>query len=209
MNDEKKPEEIGVPAVPEPPKPPKPPAPKPPEPTPPAPEPPQDIEPQEWSSDPDEVVNDAPPKSPVAAALLSLVPFGLGHLYLGQYSRALAFFAGFWVPILLLELPLLGIFFFFFGIFDAFRQAQLINLAAGEGRELPAGPFQGGLAAGVFLVVLGGVLLCRKWIDFYVVQEFLQTWYPAILVLIGVYFIYGAVKENRRSAEESEEIDSY
>ena len=29
-------------------------------------------------------------KSPVAAAILALVPFGLGHLYLGQYSRAIA-----------------------------------------------------------------------------------------------------------------------
>ncbi len=209
MNDEKKPEEIGVPAVPEPPKPPKPPTPKPPEPKPPEPKEPEPAEALETrSSDHDEAADDAPPKSPVAAALLSLVTFGLGHLYLGQYSRALAFFVGFWAPILLLELPLLGIFFFFFAIFDAFRQAQLINLAAGEGRELPAGPFQGGLAAGIFLVVLGGVLLCRQWIDFYLVREFLQTWYPAILVLIGAYFIYGAVKENRQP-EDDDEVDDY
>lgn len=208
MTDEKKPEEIGVPAAPEPPKPPKPPAPRPPEPKPPEPEPAEALESQDWIPQSDESLDDSPPKSPVAAALLSLVPFGLGHLYLGQYSRALAFFVGFWAPILLLELPLLGIFFFFFAIFDAFRQAQLINLAAGEGRELPAGPFQGGLAAGVFLVVLGGVLLCREWIDFYLVREFLQTWYPAILVLIGIYFIYGAVKENRQP-EEDDEVEGY
>ena len=208
MNDEKKPEEIGVPAVPEPPKPPKPPVPKPPEPTPPAPEPAQALESQDWIPETDDAFEDAPPKSPVAAALLSLVPFGLGHLYLGQYSRAIAVFAGFWIPILILGVPLLGVFFYFFGIFDAFRQAQLINLAAGEGHELPAGAFQGGLAAGVFLIVLGGVLLCRQWIDFYLVREFLQAWYPAILVLIGVYFIYGAVKENRQPKEE-DEIDGF
>ncbi len=202
MNDEKKPEEIGVPAVPEPPKPAKPPVPKPPEP-----EPAESLDSQDWIPQTDEPFDDSPPKSPVAAALLSLVPFGLGHLYLGQYSRALAFFVGFWAPILLLDLPLLGIFFFFFAIFDAFRQAQLINLAAGEGRKLPAGPFQGGLAAGVFLVVLGGVLLCRQWIDFYLVREFLQTWYPAILVLIGAYFIYGAVKEHRQP--EDDEIEGF
>ncbi len=207
MNDEKNPEEIGMPAVPEPPQPPKPPAPKPPEPTPPEPKPDQNLE--TWSPEPDEVADDNPAKSPVAAALLSLVPFGLGHLYLGQYSRALAFFVGFWVPILLLGVPLLGVFFYFFGIFDAFRQAQLINLAAKEGHELPAGVFQGGLAAGVFLIVLGGVLMCRQWIDLYWLQEILHDWWPAILVIIGAYFIYGAVKENRQSAEESEEIDSY
>jgi TM2 domain-containing membrane protein YozV len=201
MNDEHYPEENAVPTAPEPPKPPKPPVPKPPEPTPPEPEPAEAVE--TWSPDPDEVVDDAPPKSPVAAALLSLVPFGLGHLYLGQYSRALAFFVGFWAPIILLEFPLLlfGIFIYFFAIFDAFRQAQLINLAEKEGHDLPAGPFKGGLAAGVFLIVLGGVLLCRNWIDFYYVREFLHDWWPAILVLIGAYFIYGAVKENRQSGE--------
>lgn len=207
MTDEFKPEENAVPATPEPPKPPKPPVPKPPEPAPPESEPAETLEP--WSPDAGEEIDDSPPKSPVAAALLSLVPFGLGHLYLGQYSRALAFFAGFWVPILLLGLPLLGIFFYFFGIFDAFRQAQLINLAAGEGREMPAGAFQGGLAAGVFLIVLGGVLMCRNWIDFYFVREFLRDWWPAILVLIGAYFIYGAVKENRQSGEESGDLEDY
>lgn len=206
MTDELKPEENAVPATPEPPKPPKPTVPKPPEPAPPEPEPAETLEP--WSPDASEVIDDSPPKSPVAAALLSLVPFGLGHLYLGQYSRAIAFFAGFWVPILLLGLPLLGIFFYFFGIFDSFRQAQLINLAAGEGRELPAGAFQGGLAAGVFLIVLGGVLMCRNWIDFYWVREFLRDWWPAILVLIGAYFIYGAIKENRQSGEP-EDLEDY
>ncbi len=213
MNDDKKIDEIEAPSAPEPPSPPKPPAPKPPAPkppaaTPPVPEPAQGLETQAWSPEPEEILDDAPPKSPVAAALLSLVPFGLGHLYLGQYSRALAFFVGFWVPILVLGVPLLGIFFYFFAIFDAFRQAQLINLAAGEGRERPANAFQGGLAAGVFLVVLGGVLLCREWIDFYEVREFIQTWYPAILVLVGVYFIYGAIKENRRP-EEDDESEGY
>ncbi len=208
MNDDHKYTEIDAPAAPEPPKPPKPPAPKPPEPTPPEPEQAQDFESQDWIPESDDVFDDSPKKSPVAAALLSLVPFGLGHLYLGQYSRALAFFVGFWAPILLLDVPLLGIFFFFFAIFDAFRQAQLINLAAKEGHDLPAGPFQGGLAAGVFLIVLGGVLLCRNWIDFYWVREFLHDWWPAILVLIGGYFIYGAVKENRQS-DEGDEIDDF
>jgi len=201
MTDENTVDEAGVPPTPEPPKPPKPPAPKPTEPN-------QVQVPQPWSSDPSQVIEHAPPKSPVAAALLSLVPFGLGHLYLGQYARALAFFVGFWVPLLILGLPLLGVFFYFLGIFDAFRQAQLINLAAREGHELPAGAFKGSLAAGVFLVVLGGVLIGRKWIDFYLIREFLQDWWPALLVLVGVYFIYGAIRENRDSGE-SDEIDSF
>lgn len=203
MTDEKTFEETAAPAPPEPPKPPQPPMPAPRDP-----EPVQTVVPEEWPPEQDASLDDTRAKSPVAAALLSLVPFGLGHLYLGQYSRAIAVFAGFWVPILVLDVPILGVFFYFFGIFDAYRQAQLINLAAGEGREIPAGPFQGGLAAGVFLVVLGGVLMCRNWIDFYYVREILQDWWPAILVIIGAYFIYGAVKENKDSGE-SDEIETY
>jgi TM2 domain-containing membrane protein YozV len=202
MTDENTIDEAALPSVPEPPKPPKPSVPKPPESN-----SVQVPQLQASSPDPDQVLHDAPPKSPVAAALLSLVPFGLGHLYLGQYARAIAVFVGFWVPLLILGLPLLGIFFYFLGIFDAFRQAQLINFAAKEGHELPAGAFQGGLAAGVFMVVLGGVLIGRKWIDFYLVREFFQDWWPALLVLIGAYFIYEAIKENRDPGE-SDEIDS-
>ena len=67
----------------------------------------------------------------------------------------MAFFAAFWVPMLFLQLPLVGVFFYFFTIFDAYRQAQLINIAAEEGHELPASAFHGGITAGVFLIVLG------------------------------------------------------
>ncbi|MCD4751321.1 MAG: DUF5668 domain-containing protein [Thermoanaerobaculales bacterium] len=147
-------------------------------------------------------------KSSVAAAILALVPFGLGHLYLGQYSRAVALFAAFWVPMLVLELPLVAVFFYFFAIFDAYRQAQLINLADERGEELPATTFSGGLTAGVFLIVLGAVLMLRNWIDFYFIREFLQDWWPGLLVIMGAWFIYGAVKENRQSGE-SDEVEPY
>ncbi len=59
-------------------------------------------------------------------------------------------------------------------------------------------------AVGEFLIVLGGVLICRNWIDFYWVQEILHDWWPAILVLVGIYFIYGAIRENRQSREEGD-----
>lgn len=198
MTDEVTPDVRTEPPKPEPPKPPAPPTPPaPPEPdavvVPPAVEP-SEIEPVE--------IEAAGVKSPVAAALLSLVPFGVGHLYLGQFARAVAVFAGFWVPILFLGLPLVGIFFYFFGIFDAYRQAQLINLTASDQPLEPSSAFQGGLAAGVFLMVLGGVLIADKWIDLSVVRAFLSDWWPAILVLVGAYFIYGAVKENRQPLED-------
>lgn len=147
------------------------------------------------------------PKSPVAASILAAIPFGLGHLYLGQYSRAVAFFAAFWVPMIYFELPLVGVFFYFFTIFDAFRQAQLINLAAQEGLEAPASAFHGGIAAGVFLIVLGAVLLLRHWIDFWAIRAFLQDWWPAFLVAIGAWFVYGALRERAASRAASAELD--
>lgn len=199
MTEEHSPEEQTTPPAPVPPKPPMPPAPAPQETVPPA-----DIV---VPNDNYDEVPEAPPrdsrlKSPVAAAILSLVPFGLGHLYLGQYTRALAFFVGFWVPILVLEVPLLSVFFYFFAIFDAVRQAQLINLAVEEGNELPASAFHGGIAAGVFLIVLGAVLLLQNWIDFYYVREFVQEWWPAFLIAIGAWFIFGAIRERSSAAED-------
>lgn len=143
-----------------------------------------------------------PVKSPLAAALLAFFPFGLGHFYLGQYARALCFFAAFWVSILVLQVPLLGVFFYFFGIFDAFRQAQLINLAADEGRETPATAYEGGLAAGVFLLVLGAYLLLRQWVDLSFIREFIQQWWPGILVFIGLWMIGGALREQKRSKDQ-------
>ncbi len=158
-----------------------------------------------WESEP--VADDRRPKSPVAAAILAAVPFGLGHLYLGQYSRALAFFAAFWAPMIFLQLPLIAVFFYFFAIFDAYRQAQLINLAAEEGIDPPAGAFHGGITAGVFLIVLGAVLLLRNWIDFWSIREFLRDWWPAFLVVVGAWFVYGALKERADARREAEGFD--
>jgi len=198
----------------EPPKPPAPPAPEPPKPIVPEPAgaPDQALvpEPQDNYAG---LADDAPPrdprlKSPIAAAVLSLVPFGLGHLYLGQYSRAFTFFAGFWMPILFLEwpMPLVGVFVYFFAVFDAVRQAQLINLAVGRDDDAPASSFSGGLAAGIFLIVLGLVLLLNYHFDLYFIREFVHDWWPAFLILVGIWFIFGAIRDRSRAgrAEEDE-----
>jgi len=148
----------------------------------------------------------APEKSPLAAAILAFFPFGLGHLYLGQYSRALSFFIAFWVPIVVLDVPLLGLFFYFFGIFDAFRQAQLINLRTGDGVGSPASPYKGGIAAGVFLVVLGAYLLLRDVIDLSFVRAFFHRWWPAALVIVGIWLIVGAFREMKAEEAKDEEI---
>jgi len=144
-------------------------------------------------------------KSPLAAALLAFFPFGLGHLYLGQYARAICFFVAFWVPMLVLQVPLLAMFFYFFTIFDAFRQAQLMNLRMEDSMPTETSVYQGGLAAGVFLLVLGTYLLVRQWINLDFIQEFLQQWWPGVLVIIGLWMIIGAIRE-QKSQENDEDI---
>ena len=142
-------------------------------------------------------------KSPALAAILAFIPFGMGHLYLGLYHRAVIFFLAFWFPIYL-GIPLIGVFFFFFAIFDAYRQAQLINLYSLEGGKPPASSGQGVLTLGVFLVVVGTVILLGNWIDMDEIRYFLQDYSPAILVLVGIYLIFASIRDRAKKREEEE-----
>jgi uncharacterized membrane protein len=79
-------------------------------------------------------------KAPAAAALLSFIFPGLGQLYVEAYERALMIFAGFMLLIFTAisgALPvalcvLACVFLWFFGMFDAYREAQLYNLGGIE-----------------------------------------------------------------------------
>ena len=75
-------------------------------------------------------------KTPLLAAVLSVLP-GLGNVYNGIYQRGIVFF-GIWVALFALTVSSNGgadtavlvpalVFFWFFNIFDAYRQATLIN----------------------------------------------------------------------------------
>ena len=121
-------------------------------------------------------IDDANAKSPILAMLLAFVPFGLGHLYLGLYNRALLFFGAFWFS-MYLEAFIIGAFFYFFAIIDAYRHAQLINSAGTEGEE-PIQVGKGALNLGVFLVVVG-VSIC---------SAILGAWQP-IAGLVGFIVI--------------------
>ena len=122
--------------------------------------------------------------------MLSFFP-GLGHLYLGLYQRAAAFFLAFAFSIWLADHSDLGIviaFVWFFAVIDAYRQAQLLNmglaaepLISGEQRVKAAR--RGNLGFGVFLLIVGLVLLYNQFypIDF----SFLEDWWPLLLVVAG------------------------
>jgi len=150
---------------------------------------------------------DANRKSPALAVLLAIIPFGLGHLYLGLYNRALLFFGAFWFSIYL-EAPVIAVFFYFFAVIDAFRHAQLINSVGTEGEE-PIEVGKGALNLGVFLVVVGIVLLLRNWIDINQIRYFLQDYSPVILVLAGLYLIVDAMRERSRKSLSELDSDTY
>ena len=148
---------------------------------------------------------DEVPKSPILAMLLAFIPFGLGHLYLGLYNRALMFFGAFWFSIYL-EAAVFAFFFYFFTIIDAFRQAQLINIHGVDGQE-PVKTGKGAMSLGVFLLVVGTVLLLRNWIDIDQIRYFLRDYSPVLLILAGCYFIFDAIKERSRGSESDYETD--
>ena len=146
-------------------------------------------------------------RSPGLATILSMVP-GVGHLYLGLYERAAAIFLVFALGIWLGDTadigPFIGIFAWFFGLFDAYRQAQAINLGLEVEpllRRRRTRPMHASLGFGVFLVIVGALIL---WNQFYPIDfSFLELWWPLILVLGGVYLIARYLLQQRRRQQES------
>ena len=146
---------------------------------------------------------DAPQKSPPLAAVLSFILPGLGHLYAGSGQRGGMLLASFVLAILLATVTwpfiFLCIFLWFFGMFDSFREAQLFNL--GEAERATRAPQDGGkLLFGAFLLGGGLMLLLHKFrvIEF---DRFFRDWWPALVIVAGLYFVIGAVRDRRRRSE--------
>jgi hypothetical protein len=146
-------------------------------------------------------------RSPGLATVLSIIP-GVGHLYLGLYERAaaivLVFALGIWLADTVDIGPFVIMFVWFFGLFDAYRQAQAINLGVEVEpllRKRRVKPMHASLGFGVFLVIVGVLVL---WNQFYPIDfSFLEVWWPLILVLGGVYLIGRYLLEQRRRQQES------
>ncbi len=148
-------------------------------------------------------------KSPGTAGVLSLLP-GLGHVYLGLYQRAVAFFA-IWVVLLTIvteghRTGALGVFipfWWFFVLIDAVRQAKAINLTGAPEANLVTGekaiPVSGSLGFGVFLMLVGLFFLVERFVD--IDLRFLLDWWPLLLVGFGGWQVYGHFKA-RAAAEK-------
>jgi hypothetical protein len=134
-------------------------------------------------------------KSPGLALFLSIFFPGLGHIYVASYERALMIIGGIAVSIWgivasdgrLWPLAFAITFGYFFSIFDAYREAQIANLADGD--ELPTrrGSAEGRLMFGIFLVVVAGLVLADNLGLFDV--RWIYDWWPVLVLLVGVYLI--------------------
>jgi hypothetical protein len=158
-------------------------------------------------------------KSPVLAALLSLMP-GLGQVYLG-YSQLGFIHAAVACSLIALMSsnqlgsvePGVGIFMAFFWLYnmvDAHRRALLLNEAitqmSTETPELPDGfgavslGFR--LGVGVLLIAVGLLTLLN--LKFNISLAWLDQWWPAGLVLLGLYLVVRAIKDRTAQSDSSQ-----
>jgi hypothetical protein len=150
-----------------------------------------------------------PVKSPAVAGVLSILP-GVGHVYLGLYTRAAVFFAV-WV----LSMSIAGHahgpvgvivpFWWFFVLIDAVRQAQAINACCPPGGLSVTAPAQddfatvragGSLGLGVFLILIGAWFLLDRFVT--IDLSFLVDWWPLLLVLFGAWQVISYFKSREK-----------
>ncbi len=147
-------------------------------------------------------------KSPGLALVLSFFP-GLGHLYLGLYQRAIVVFGLFFLSIVLSgqadDIGLIIAFIWFFALIDAYRQAQIINVQEVE-RPQRKHRRAGSLGFGIFLLIVGVILLINNFhpIDL----SWMRNWWPAILVVSGIYLIAAASMDRQENIHAAAEDDN-
>ena len=153
-------------------------------------------------------------KSPGLALFLSILFPGLGHIYVGAYERSLMIIGGIGVSIWaivhseghLWPLAFAIAFAYFFSIFDAFREAQIVNLA-GQDLPKPQRQGEGRLMFGIFLTVVAGLVLADN-LGFFDIRWFYE-WWPVIVLLIGLYFIGSWFWEKMNASKGSGESTDY
>ena len=146
-------------------------------------------------------------KSPAMATWLSCMP-GLGQIYVGYYQQG--FINMFVVAGTITALassfmrgaePFFGVFLSFFWIFqmiDANRRAHHYNrvMAGLGGEDVPNGfsmpTTKGSMLGGGVLVILGILFIMD--LNFDVSMQWVENWWPLILVLVGVNLIFKARK---------------
>ena len=152
-------------------------------------------------------------KSPGLALFLSIFFPGLGHIYAASYERALMIITGIGICITaiafsegeLWPLAFVIAFAYFFSIFDAYREAQITNLAAGEELPKPKRRGEARLVFGVFLTVLAALVLADN-LGLFDVRWFYE-WWPVLVMLVGLYFIGSWIWERMNASANTTNSD--
>jgi len=146
-------------------------------------------------------------KSPAMATWLSLMP-GLGQIYVGYYQQGFINILVISTIIAILASsfmrgaePFFGTFIAFYWIFqmiDANRRAHHYNrvMEGLAGEDVPDGfsmPSTKGSMLGGSVLVLVGVLFILD-LNFDISMEWVENWWPLILILAGVNLVYKARK---------------
>lgn len=149
-------------------------------------------------------------KKPGLAAFLSAFP-GLGNVYNGLYLRGLIFFMIVFTLISILANgssrggePFFGAavaFFWLFNIIDAYRQAVLINHGYQQDLgilDLPKRPRagQGGIAAGIILVLIGTYALLEQYVS--IDLDWLFDLWPVAAIALGGWLIWGTIRDRNK-----------
>jgi len=156
-----------------------------------------------------------PEKTPMLAGVLSAVIPGLGNIYNGLYVRGFSIFL---IQVVLFSLAVTSggepdlaflvpslVFFWFFNIFDAYRQAHFIN--SGELEEPKAeerSRVPGALVPGIILLGLGVYGVLREYLDFRF--DWVLDHWPVILLLVGGALVGHALWRLRQAEDESSSI---
>jgi hypothetical protein len=153
------------------------------------------------------VVPQRPMKSPGLAGILSVIfPFGAGALYNGQYTKAmfhLIIFAG------LVHSqrygggqPFMGIFlaaFLVYQFFDSIQSAKAINAAGTPAGtvvpDLPEAAHSGSVFWGIFLIVLGVVLILANFEI--ILYSTLADFWPVAVIAVGLKLVLESMAKSK------------
>lgn len=137
------------------------------------------------------------------AALFSLIP-GIGAVYNGQYTKAIAHFAVF-AALSIMGDAVHGIFglaafsFYIFMIIDSYRSGEELarggSLGIAETRDLSSP------AWGITLILIGALFTLNNF-NIISLQAFRQLW-PLVFIVIGVLLLIKSLRQTERAADYS------
>jgi len=158
------------------------------------------------------IIQQKPAKSPAAAGLLALIPFGTGAFYNGQYLKGLFYMITF-IGLLSTRFPAQGLFiagFVIFQFFETIQSAKAINTAAGSAKRADGVASQeslpeivvrsGSIFWGIVLMAIG-VLVIMANFDV-ITWEALGDFWPVAVIVIGVKLVFESVVKGKNGGDK-------